>query len=274
MDVWTDEVKDRLLSDGSDDFYNDIEYRASVGSTNDWLKELALDKVSPARSGTVTVADEQTAGKGRSGHIWVSPAGKNIYFSLLLKPEIPPERASALTLVMGLSVAQAIRDTLGLPAGIKWPNDAVIHGRKICGILTEMETCGMEIHYVVIGTGINVNINSFPEEISRVATSLKIEKNESGDISRALVLAAVLKRFRENYFLYMENENLKSLQSSYNSLLINIGREVRVEDPHGPYTALSRGINETGQLIVETEDGSVRHITSGEVSVRGMYGYV
>ena len=161
MSDWTEITRQILDERGASRFYSNVLFRETVGSSNEWVRELG-EVFFP--EGTVGVTDEQTAGKGRLGRTWVSPAGENIYFSLLLRPEFAPEHASAMTLVMGLSVAQGVRDVTGLDVGIKWPNDVVHDHRKVCGILTEMKAEVGKIHYVVIGTGINVHQTAFAEK--------------------------------------------------------------------------------------------------------------
>lgn len=253
-------------------FYPEICYSETVDSTNEWIKRMATEG---AAQGTTACADCQTAGKGRSGRTWVSPAGENIYFSILLRPSFPAEKAPGITLVMGLSVTEAVR-RMGVDAGIKWPNDVVTGGKKLCGILTElMVTPGG--YYVVVGTGINVNQTGFAGEISRTATSVRLalgDKDGSGLVDRGRLLAEVLTSFAKNYAEYEKTGDLTGLLLAYNGLLINRGRQVRIEDPKGPYLAVSRGIDETGALLVEKEDGETIAVDSGEVSVRGIYGYV
>ena len=269
-DSWADRAASLLVKDSADDFYKKILYRESTGSSNEWMKEAGAAG-EPAC--IVGIAEEQTAGKGRLGRTWVSPKGENIYFSLLLRPDAAPCHAAALTLVMGLSTAQAIRETTGLPVGIKWPNDVVINHRKVCGILTEMKADPERIDYVVIGIGINVNQTEFTEGISATATSLRLEADMQ-EIDRADLLVSVLRHFRENFILYEKTEDLFGLREEYDALLVNRGERVRIEDPKGPYTAVSKGIDATGALIVVREDGTEERISSGEVSVRGLYGYV
>ncbi len=148
-----------------------------------------LDAERGAAEGTLVVADMQTAGRGRKGKDWSSPAGLNLYFTLILKPDYVSERVSMATLLMGMAVAESIRDICGLEAGVKWPNDIVIGGRKVCGILAEMSVEREFIHYVVVGVGINVNEQEFDPEIAGTATSLKKESGET--VSRARLLASV-----------------------------------------------------------------------------------
>lgn len=267
--MWITDLKEQLKNYGEDDFYR-LDYRESVGSTNNEVKALAGQG---APEGLIMIAEEQTAGRGRSGHSWDMNPGDSIAFTVLLRPSFKPERASALTLVMGLSCAQGIRDASGIESGIKWPNDAVVNGKKICGILTEMEVSGDKISWVVVGTGINVNNESFAPELADKATSLKLE-NGGRTVSRAAVAASVLHRFRRNYETYAKTEDLSGLIDSYNEILVNFGREVRIEDPDRPYIAKSRGIDRMGRLLVIKEDGTEEKISTGEVSVRGLYGYV
>ena len=156
--------------------------------------------------------------------------------------------------------------------GIKWPNDVVVNGKKICGILTEMSAEMTGIHYLVIGTGINTNVEEFPEEIQSVATSLIKELGEK--VNRAELIAACLKYFEEYYEKYIAAGNLAPLKEDYEALLLNRNNKVRVLEPNHEYTGLSLGINEDGELLVEKEDGTVTAVYAGEVSVRGVYGYV
>ncbi|MCI9491179.1 MAG: biotin--[acetyl-CoA-carboxylase] ligase [Dorea sp.] len=222
--------------------------------------------------GTLVVADRQVAGKGRRGRSWESPKGVCVYMTLLLRPSIAPVKAPMLTLVMALSVAEAVRELTGLKAGIKWPNDIVLNKKKICGILTEMSTEIDYINYVVTGVGINTNQETFSEEIRKRATSLLIEGGRH--ISRSELVAAVMERYEENYERFMETKDLSGLQEKYNGMLVNCGREVRVLEPKGEYSAFASGINEVGELVVTTPEGEEKHIFAGEVSVRGIYGYV
>ena len=222
--------------------------------------------------GTLFVADRQTAGKGRRGRGWESPSGNSVSMTILLRPEIPPVKAPMLTLVMALAVADGIRDALGVDAGIKWPNDIVLNKKKICGILTEMSTEIDYINYVVIGVGINVNQETFPDEIKETATSLKVETGKP--VKRAGVIATVMERFEQYYEQFVQREDLSGIREAYEACLVNRDRDVRVLDPAGAYEAHAKGINDTGELIVVLPDGTEREIYAGEVSVRGIYGYV
>jgi BirA family biotin operon repressor/biotin-[acetyl-CoA-carboxylase] ligase len=250
-------------------------YYPTIDSTNSKAKQEAE---AGAPHGTVIVADHQTSGRGRRGREWDSPPGKNLYFSLLLKPDFPPDRASMLTLVISLSVAHAISELTHLDVRIKWPNDIILHGKKICGILTEMSTELDFIHYVIIGVGINVGKQDFPDDLLLKATSLERESNQGDapfEISRSLLLASILTHFEQDYALFLSDQGggLAFLIQSYTELCQNCNEEVRVLDPAGAYNGIARGINASGELLVELPDGTIRQVYAGEVSVRGIYGY-
>lgn len=240
-----------------------------LASTNLQAK---LDAENGAREGTLIVADMQTAGRGRRGRSWSSPPGTNVYFTLILKPDFRVELASMVTLVMGLAVAEGIRETCGLEARIKWPNDIVVNGKKVCGILAEMSTERDFIHYVVMGVGINVARQDFPPEIAQTASCLEQECGRA--VSRAEIMVNVMKAFETYYGIFRGDGSLAGLLDRYNGMLAGKDGEVRILDPKGEYRGISRGINPAGELLVEREDGTVEPVYAGEVSVRGIYGYV
>ena len=244
-------------------------YYEETGSTNIDAKRIAEEG---APHGTIAVADKQNAGRGRRGRSWDSPAGRDIYFTILMRPDFPPDKAPGLTLVMALAVAAAVEKTCGLKAGIKWPNDVVINGKKICGILTEMNLETDYIQYVVTGVGINVNLEAMPAELENTATSLLIEGGEK--VSRAGLLQEVLRAFEEYYERYLPTQDISGMLQEYNELLVNRDREVKVLDPKGEFSGIARGINSAGELLVQMENGETAKVYAGEVSVRGRYGYV
>ena len=239
-----------------------------IDSTNTKAKELA-EQGYP--SGTLVVADRQIAGRGRRGRSWDSPAGIGIFMTLLLKPDINPNNESMLTLVTALATAQAISDVTGAEAKIKWPNDIVINGKKVCGILTEMSAQFDYINHIVIGIGINVHNESFPEEIRETASSLLLESGKR--IHRADLIARFLERFEAGYAIFLQTEDLEGLMKDYNALLVNIQKQVRILDPKEPFEGKAIGITKRGELIVDTWE-SRKLMSSGEVSLRGIYGYV
>ncbi|MCM1541577.1 MAG: biotin--[acetyl-CoA-carboxylase] ligase [Blautia sp.] len=231
-----------------------------------------LEAEKGACQGTLIVADMQTAGRGRRGRGWSSPAGVNAYFTLILKPDFEPDKASMLTLIMAMAVAEGITETCGLEACIKWPNDIVIGGKKVCGMLTELSVQQDYIQHVVIGAGVNVGAQEFPPEIAETAACLERECGRK--VPRAELIVHIMKAFEKYYEKFLETLDFSELKETYDRLLVNCGREVRVLDPKGEYTGISKGIDAAGELLVELPDGSETAVYAGEVSVRGIYGYV
>ncbi len=240
-----------------------------VDSTNTQAQHMAM---AGAPSGTLVVTDCQTAGKGRRGRVWQSPKGSSVYMTILMRPQFLPERASMLTLIMGLSIVQAIREITGLEAVIKWPNDVVLNKKKVCGILTEMSAQMDYIEYLVIGIGINVNMREFPEELADKATSLFLELGSP--VNRSQLVAGSMKAFEKNYAVFEKTQDMSGLLEEYQKVLANKDQPVRVLQPHHEYSGIARGINARGELLVEREDGTVEAVYAGEVSVRGLYSYV
>ncbi|MCR5666658.1 MAG: biotin--[acetyl-CoA-carboxylase] ligase [Eubacterium sp.] len=243
-------------------------YYESIDSTNTVAKKLAEEG---APHGTVVVAGTQTGGKGRRGRVWETPAGTSISMTYVLKPDMMPGNASMLTLVMAMAVVRAIESLTQLHPKIKWPNDIVMNGKKICGILTEMSAQMDYINHIVVGTGINVLNESFPQELEEKATSIYLESGEA--VQRAQLIEAINEQFEHYYEQFMETQDMSRLDKEYNTLLVNLGGQVRVEGGKEPYVGNSRGISERGELIVDTWEAR-RLVSSGEVSVRGVYGYV
>lgn len=246
----------------------EIHYFDTIDSTNTKAKELAEQG---APGGTLVVADQQMAGRGRRGRSWESPKGICIYMTILLKPEINPSHASMLTLVSALAVAKAISKVTGADAQIKWPNDIVLNGKKVCGILTEMSAQFDYINHIVVGIGINVHNESFPEEIADMASSLLMECGRR--FHRAELIEQILEYFETYYEIFLQTEDLSGLVNEYNAILVNRNKAVRVLDPKEPFEGKAMGITKNGELIVDTWE-SRKLVSSGEVSVRGIYGYV
>lgn len=232
-----------------------IEYYDSTDSTNE-----AAKRASPAPGGALFIAEEQTAGRGRRGRAWVSPRGCGIWMSLLLKPDVKPGYIARITLVAGLAVCRAI----GGGARIKWPNDIVIGTRKVCGILTENTSRG-----VICGIGINVNTAQFPPELRAVATSLYLQTGERHD--RAELIAAVMNEFEPMYERFL-TDGFAPLRDEYRRLCVTLGRDVSISGA-AALTGIAADIDADGALVVDTGTGRVT-VASGEVSVRGIYGYV
>lgn len=241
----------------------------TLDSTNLEIRRLAEAK---AVHGTTVLTEEQTMGKGRRGRSWSAQSGVGIWMSFLLRPEIALEHSSMLTLLAALSVAKAVREETGIQSKIKWPNDIIVGGKKVCGILTELSAQMDELNYIVVGIGINVNIKEFPSELKEKATSLSIESGRK--IRRAPLAAKVLRAFEDYYEEFLKTEDLRLLMDEYNSLLVHMNQRIRVIRGSKEEQFISRGINEQGELLVEDDYGRKSTVISGEVSVRGILGYV
>ena len=261
------EIKSEI--NGCEWFAGDIYFYHEIGSTNDECKKLAEEG---AKHGTLVVAEKQTKGKGRRGRSWESPKGTGIWMTLLLRPDIEPYNSSGLTLVTAMAINKAVQEITGLDAKIKWPNDIVVNGKKVTGILTEMSAQPEMINYIVIGIGINVNTEEFPEDIAKTASSLKIESGKT--IKRSSIIALFGKYFEQYYAEYIKTQDMSLLIDEYNKELINVDRQIKVLAKENSYTGIAKGINRHGELIVETENKELKNVVAGEVSVRGLYGYV
>ncbi len=255
---------------------NKVYHYEEIDSTNLEAKRLSEQG---APNGSVIVADRQTDGRGRRGRNWESATVGNLYFSILLKPDIEVQKTSMLTLVAALAVLKACEDAAGIRAQIKWPNDIVVDGKKLVGILTELNLLPEGGYQVIVGVGINVVKQVFSEEIA--ATAISLEEASGKEVAKEDLLKAVLAGFEELYLQFCEDGNMSRLLEAYNGKLVNKDQEVRVLEPTGEYIGRALGINEEGELLVapimengEVDMENIRNIYAGEVSVRGVYGYV
>ena len=225
------------------------------------LKELAAQGTP---EGTLVVADEQTAGKGRLGRKWLAPAGTSLLLSLLFRPDLAPYQAQRLTMICSLAIADAIEGLTGLPVGLKWPNDIFIHGKKAGGILTESGTTGGRLDYIVVGMGLNVNlaISTIPE-LKDIATSLSQELGQQ--VSRLELLWKILEGIETRYNSLRRGE---SPHEEWAARLINLGRQVQVATPQGVLVGWAEGVNADGALILRTPDGQRKWILAGDVTLR------
>ena len=254
-----------------------LEYYQELVSTNVTAASLSAEGTP---HGTLVVAEKQTGGRGRRGRSWESPAGKSLYFSLLLRPEFQPEKASMLTLVMAHSVAKAVESVAGSAqqgalerrTAIKWPNDILVNGKKVGGILTEMQIEKGRIGHVVIGVGINVMAQDFDGELAGKASTL--EQEWKIKIDRAQLLRYIMQNFEKDYEAFETSGDLQPFLEYYHSRLLNKDAYVKVLDPQQPFEGIARGITAKGELIVEKENGQTCFVYAGEVSVRGKEGYV
>jgi BirA family biotin operon repressor/biotin-[acetyl-CoA-carboxylase] ligase len=256
-----------------------------LDSTNNKAKEYVKNLINRGNTESVReifVCEKQTKGRGRMGKSWESPAGTGIWMSCLMTPNVSSDVLSEITLLAALGVVKAINhlavtnSILNIEPKIKWPNDIVVNGKKICGILTELvNDAATGINYVICGTGINVNDKSFVGENYNHATSLY---NESGVVwNREELFFDIALCLRQFVQTLEVKKSLGFIKDDYNSLLISMNKEIILkaeEDKYKDETYISRGIDDSGALLVESKDGNVIRVTSGEVSVRGLYGYV
>ena len=244
----------------------------TVDSTNLYAKQLAVEG---AADGTVVTADRQTAGRGRLGRDFQSPVGLGIYLTVLLRPDLPPEHLSPLTAMAGVAVCRAVEGICGLSPGLKWPNDPVLNGKKLCGILTELSLEGEtgRVADVVLGIGVNVlhRPEDFTPEVREMATSLA--QAVGGAVSRPALAAEIIREVDRLYDALTVGEMGPYLEE-YRRRCVNLGRTVRLLTPGGDgETAEALDIDDDFGLVVRKMDGTVQTVRSGEVSVRGLYGY-
>lgn len=270
--ILIDEDKDLLT-------YNNISYKLktniigkeifhfdTIDSTNDYAKKIALEEL----DGTIIISEEQTKGRGRVGRQWHSKSGEGIWMSIILKPDIIPKKAPFITLIGGASIVRAL-NKLGVETFIKWPNDIIINNKKVAGILTELSAEVDKINYIVLGIGINTKTMKFSQEISEIATSLY---REGYKISRVDVVRTILEEF-ENLYLQYVNENVRKetlfICRKYSAV---IGKDIYLIKEDEKELVRCLDINDDGNLIVRNENNIIKEIISGEISIRGVKGYV
>lgn len=235
----------------------EIKYFKETESTNTIAREIA----GKADEGTIIIAESQTGGRGRMGRKWLSPEG-GIWLSIILKPEMQPVYAPRITLLAGVAVAKTIR-SLGLEAKIKWPNDVLIRGKKVCGILTEIEAEIDQIDYCVVGIGIDANVDteSFPEEFRESSTSLKKELGR--EINRVEFVQRLLEEFEARY-LKLQKEGFLPILEEWRSMSATIGEWVKITTQNRIIYGEATGVDNDGALIVETGEGKLEKIVSGD----------
>ncbi|MGM9923140.1 MAG: biotin--[acetyl-CoA-carboxylase] ligase [Bacillus sp. (in: firmicutes)] len=240
-----------------------IHYYDCVESTQRIANELAHTS---ADEGTIVVADEQTGGRGRLAREWHSAKGTGIWMSIILKPHIPIHEMPKLTLLTAVAVAQAIESTTGVSPHIKWPNDVLMNGKKVCGILTEMQAEADGIHSVVIGPGINVNqrLEDFPEELRDIATSLMIETGKT--VAREVLISSILSKLEDLYLLF-QHEGFGPIKALWESYAINMGKTITATTAQGRITGKALGITEDGVLLIKDEHDHVHSIYSADIEI-------
>lgn len=214
--------------------------------------------------GTVVVAEEQTSGRGRAGHSWHSEKGAGIYLSILLRPQISPMLAPALTLVAGLAAYDAIAEETGLLLDIRWPNDVLLKGKKVCGILTEMQAEPDRMHFAVMGIGINVNQSKMPGELASIATSMRME---TGRVHSRLELLARLLRHLDRYYNQFIAEGAEPILRRFSEVSSYFeGKRVRISTSTDNFVGTTAGLEPMGILRVKRDDGKIESVISGMVA--------
>ncbi|MBW5446604.1 biotin--[acetyl-CoA-carboxylase] ligase [Cohnella sp. CFH 77786] len=243
------------------EFGRNVKLFEEVGSTNDEVRKLAEDG---APQGTLVIAERQTRGRGRMGRSWHSPAGKGVWMSLLLRPQLPLPLTPQLTLLAAVALSRAIARVVPLPIGIKWPNDLLVNGRKISGILLESAAEDERLKYVVVGMGISANLDEedYPEELREKAVSLKMATGLTVD--RAELIAAVLDEFERLYALF-EERGFAPIRALWEAHSITLHRPAVLHTPQGPVEGVPESLEDSGGLRVRLPDGSERTVYSAEV---------
>lgn len=242
-----------------------IQFFSSLDSTNGEAREQARRG---AGEGTAILADSQSRGKGRLGRPWESPPVGNVYVSLVLRPEIPPVKAPQLTLMAGVAVCRALIKVSSLEARLKWPNDVLVRGRKVAGILTEMESESGKIKFVILGVGVNVNWREedMPSSIRDTATSLRSETGK--EISRASVAGEIFDELEDWYADFLKEGFSSRMREEWNRLSWINGKRVTVTLPDGIISGEALGLDRNGALLLRDEQGKTHSVVVGDVSLR------
>jgi len=245
-------------------FGKKIAYHPVTISTNILAKALAVEG---APEGSVVVADSQTGGRGRMGRTWLSPSGVNLYFSMILRPGVPSVRLPQLTLLVAAAIHQALNNiTSGFAVQIKWPNDILANGRKLCGVLCEMQSEPDLTHFVVVGIGINVNQTEFPPLLQESATSLYLQRGQL--FSRPELLASVLNHFEPLYDAWLPEEDLGFILPYIEEHSLLQSKEVTIDQLKRSMSGTVRGISRGGELQLESAEGDIILVSSGEAHLR------
>jgi len=232
-----------------------------LASTN--LTAMELGEAGAAE-GLVVIAEQQTAGKGRLGRRWESPAGVNLYLSILLRPAMPPWEVPRLTFLSAVAAARALQDVTGLKVEVKWPNDLLVNGKKIAGLLNEMSAESDAVHHVVLGLGLNINMTAdqFPSELRYPATSVWLEKGTL--TSRLDVVVALLEHFDRLYDEFLRC-GMEPVRQAWQELFAMLGKAVRVESGPASLKGVVAGIDEEGALLLQLPDGTIEKVLAGDV---------
>jgi BirA family transcriptional regulator, biotin operon repressor / biotin---[acetyl-CoA-carboxylase] ligase len=242
----------------------DIRVFQETTSTNDVVDKLGRDGV---KEGVVVFAEAQSKGRGRLGRSWLSARGKGLWFSLLLRPPLPPQSATQITVASATAMARALRQAAGLRVEIKWPNDILINDRKVCGILTEMTAELDKINFIVLGIGVNVNFNAsdFPPDLRKTATSLLIE---TGRPTRRSELAATILRELDADYAQVRASRFETVADEWEANCTTIGREVEITCGNRAVQGRAESLDPEGALLVRTQHGHLERIIGGDVTLR------
>ncbi|OON98782.1 MAG: biotin--[acetyl-CoA-carboxylase] ligase [Epulopiscium sp. Nele67-Bin004] len=244
-----------------------IIYYDEVTSTNEVAKLLVSRQV---EDGTVVVAETQTAGKGRLGKVWNSPRGVGIWLSIILYPPIETSEMSKLGLIASIAMCNTLQEITDQHIKIKWPNDLVLNEKKICGILCELVSIGDKKSAIIVGIGVNVNTSVFEDNLP-YASSLFLECGVTFD--RKQIIDKFVPLFENMYNKFLEYKTFEVFLDEYKNLCLNLGKVAYIQNKDKQYVANIISINNNGNLVVKDEEEKVFEIFSGEVSIRGIYGY-
>ena len=239
----------------------DIRVFEETSSTNDVAEKLARDGV---KEGVVVFAESQTKGRGRLGRKWLSPTRKGLWFSVLLRPNFRPQETTQLTVISATALRRAIKTVCSVTADIKWPNDILIGGKKVCGILTEMSAEVDRVRHVILGIGVDVNQTEFPAELRKLATSLKIEAGE--EISRAELATEILRELDADYARVCAGK-FSEVADEWESACVTIGTNVTVHAGDRKFRGRAESLDDDGALLVRTEHGHLERIIGGDVTL-------
>ena len=240
-----------------------IVFLPETDSTNTRARQLAEEG---AEDGTVVIADLQSQGKGRMGRFWVSPSGVNLYLSIILRPKIELRHATQMTFLTAVAVAEAIEDAGDFSPNLKWPNDVLLHDRKIAGLLNELNAETEQIHFMVLGIGVNLNMKQeqFPSDLRTPATSLLVEGGKK--VSRLEFTRLLLKKIDSLYSLYQE-EGFAPILARWEQRCQMLGRKVEVDYQHSRVTGTVKGLDEAGALLLSRSDGGEERVLAGDVKL-------
>jgi BirA family biotin operon repressor/biotin-[acetyl-CoA-carboxylase] ligase len=241
----------------------EVHWAETVDSTNTWARQLAR---AGAVEGTVALAEAQTAGRGRLGRSWFSPPGANVYLSIVLRPEVPPARAPQLTLVAGTAVAATIASLVGARPALKWPNDVLLSGAKVAGLLTEMDSEADRVAFVVLGIGVNLNTSAEDLRSGVGATATSILAATGRAVERAGFVGRLLGELEGRYRRYLA-EGFAGLREEWESYSCVTGREITVAGPDGERRGRAVGIDADGALLLRDPGGAVLRVLAGDVTV-------